>query len=92
MSTTTIERRSLPTARRAAGRAVLAAPLKAGKRLMAWISDERRIRRGIRELRALDDRLLADIGLSHGGIEHAARYGRRAEPWDATLWHWVGKP
>ena len=46
------------------------------KRLIAWIRNERRIRRGIRELSQLDDRMLADIGLRRGNVTHAARNGR----------------
>ena len=34
------------------------------------------MRRGIEELMALDDRMLSDIGLTRGNVEHAARYGR----------------
>jgi uncharacterized protein YjiS (DUF1127 family) len=45
------------------------------RRLIAWFRNERRIRRGIDELMALDDRMLSDIGLTRGSIEHAARYG-----------------
>jgi uncharacterized protein YjiS (DUF1127 family) len=45
------------------------------RRLIAWFRNERRIRRGIDELRALDDRMLADIGLTRATIEHAARHG-----------------
>jgi uncharacterized protein YjiS (DUF1127 family) len=44
-------------------------------RLIAWFRNERRIRRGIDELMALDDRMLSDIGLTRGSFEHAARYG-----------------
>jgi uncharacterized protein YjiS (DUF1127 family) len=53
-----------------------AAPVKAVNRLFAWIRNKRRIRRAIDELMALDDRMLSDIGLARGNIEHAARYGR----------------
>jgi uncharacterized protein YjiS (DUF1127 family) len=45
-------------------------------RLMRLIANEYRIRRGTREMRALDDRMLRDVGLDHGGIECAARFGR----------------
>jgi uncharacterized protein YjiS (DUF1127 family) len=53
----------------------------------AWIADlaarpllalakERRIRRGTRELMAMSDPMLKDIGLTRADIDHAARYGR----------------
>ena len=38
-----------------------------------------RQRRAIRELRALDQRMLADIGLGYGEIESAVRRGRSGE-------------
>jgi uncharacterized protein YjiS (DUF1127 family) len=50
------------------------------KRLTAWIRYERRIRRDINELMALDDRMLADIGLSREQVPHAARHGRSLTP------------
>ena len=46
------------------------------ERLARRIANEYRIRRGTREMRALDDRMLRDVGLDHGGIECAARFGR----------------
>jgi uncharacterized protein YjiS (DUF1127 family) len=46
------------------------------ERVMAWIRNERRVRRGIRELSQLDDRMLADIGLTRGNVMDAARDGR----------------
>ena len=45
-------------------------------RLTRLIANEHRIRRVTREVRALDDRMLRDIGLDPGGLEHAARFGR----------------
>jgi uncharacterized protein YjiS (DUF1127 family) len=46
------------------------------KRAIWRIEHERRIRRGIDELMALDDRMLADMGVSRSNIEHLARHGR----------------
>jgi hypothetical protein len=50
--------------------------------LLSWskgwiehIRSERRIRRGMDELIALDDRMLADIGLSRVDLAYAVRYG-----------------
>jgi uncharacterized protein YjiS (DUF1127 family) len=37
---------------------------------------------GVDELRALDDHFLADIGLTRGHIEYAARFGRLPEGWN----------
>jgi uncharacterized protein YjiS (DUF1127 family) len=45
-------------------------------RLGRLIADEYRIRRATREMRALDDRTLRDLGLDRGGVEHAVRFGR----------------
>ena len=52
------------------------------KRLAAWIRNKRRIRRAMTELMALDDRMLADIGLTRGQVGHAARHGRSFAPMD----------
>lgn len=46
------------------------------RRSIARIRSARRTRRGRHELMALDDRMLADIGVSRGDIEYAVRYGR----------------
>jgi uncharacterized protein YjiS (DUF1127 family) len=71
MDSSTIEARALPVAAQGA-----AGPwqvlVKAVKRVVAGIRSKRRTRRGIAELRALDDRLLADIGLSRDQIEYAS--------------------
>ena len=45
-------------------------------RLARAIVGEYRVRRALREMRALDDRSLRDIGLRRCGIDHAARFGR----------------
>jgi uncharacterized protein YjiS (DUF1127 family) len=45
-------------------------------RLARRIADEYRIRRATREMRALDDRMLRDLGLDCGDVERAARFGR----------------
>jgi uncharacterized protein YjiS (DUF1127 family) len=53
--------------------AALARAMKLG---IAGIGSRRRLRRDIDELRALDDRMLRDIGLRRGDIEYAVRSGR----------------
>jgi len=45
--------------------------------LLASLLHEIRIRRALREVSALDDAALHDIGISPGGIEDAIRCGRR---------------
>ena len=79
MSTSTIE---APVARRVARRAdlnadswpaALARPIRQG---IAWIGSRRRLRRDVRELLALDDRILRDIGLRRSDVDYAARHGR----------------
>jgi uncharacterized protein YjiS (DUF1127 family) len=49
-------------------------------RYVAWIAaamvDELRIRRDMRELRAMGDAMLKDIGLTRADIGTAVRYGR----------------
>jgi len=46
-------------------------------RVTVTIVGELRQRRAMRELRELDDRMLADIGIGRADIEPAARLGRR---------------
>jgi uncharacterized protein YjiS (DUF1127 family) len=41
------------------------------KRSIEWLKERRRMRRATHELMALDDRMLADIGVSRGEILHA---------------------
>jgi uncharacterized protein YjiS (DUF1127 family) len=59
---------------------ILDACLAAAARGLAWliaaIAHELRIRRDLRQLAAMDDHMLKDIGLSRGDIEHCVRYGR----------------
>jgi uncharacterized protein YjiS (DUF1127 family) len=49
-------------------------------RFVAWITaaiaDELRIRRDMRQLRAMDESMLKDIGLTRADIGPAVRYGR----------------
>jgi uncharacterized protein YjiS (DUF1127 family) len=47
-----------------------------GSRLMASLAAERRRRSAVRALQELDDRILADIGVSRSEIEFVARNGR----------------
>jgi uncharacterized protein YjiS (DUF1127 family) len=47
------------------------------KNLFSAVMREIRLRRAMRELSALDDAMLHDIGLGHGNIEDAVRCGRR---------------
>lgn len=53
-----------------------AALAKSFARPIARMQSRRRTRRAIEELTALDNRMLADIGISRGEIEYAARFGR----------------
>jgi uncharacterized protein YjiS (DUF1127 family) len=48
-------------------------------RSIAWLEARRRTRRAVDQLMAMDDRTLADIGLSRGEILHAARHGLERE-------------
>jgi uncharacterized protein YjiS (DUF1127 family) len=54
--------------------------LAAAARGLAWlvaaIAHELRIRRDMRQLAAMDDDMLKDIGLRRGEIEYTVRYGR----------------
>jgi uncharacterized protein YjiS (DUF1127 family) len=44
--------------------------------IAAAIADEMRIRRDMRQLRAMDDGMLNDIGLTRADVGPAVRYGR----------------
>jgi uncharacterized protein YjiS (DUF1127 family) len=54
--------------------------LTAAARGLAWliagIANELRIRRDMRQLAAMDDHMLKDIGLRRSEIEYCVRYGR----------------
>ena len=45
-------------------------------RIAAAIADELRIRRDMRQLMAMDDHMLSDIGLTRADVGSAVRYGR----------------
>jgi uncharacterized protein YjiS (DUF1127 family) len=45
-------------------------------RLIAAIANELRVRRDMRQLAAMDDYMLKDIGLHRGEIEYSVRYGK----------------
>jgi uncharacterized protein YjiS (DUF1127 family) len=45
-------------------------------RIATAIADELRIRRDLRQLRAMDDHMLKDIGLTRVDVGSAVRYGR----------------
>jgi uncharacterized protein YjiS (DUF1127 family) len=51
--------------------------MKSIKRAISRIGSEHRIRRDIGELMALDDRMLADLGVSRSNIEYVVRHGRQ---------------
>jgi uncharacterized protein YjiS (DUF1127 family) len=45
-------------------------------RIAAAVAEELRIRRDMRQLRAMDDHMLKDIGLTRLDVGSAVRYGR----------------
>jgi uncharacterized protein YjiS (DUF1127 family) len=45
-------------------------------RIATALADELRIRRDMRQLRAMDDYMLEDIGLTRADVGSAVRYGR----------------
>jgi uncharacterized protein YjiS (DUF1127 family) len=64
---------------RGAQRPSLSGSLMAGARwLAAGLAKELAARRAMRSLASLDDRMLRDIGLERGQIDHAVRQGRQA--------------
>jgi uncharacterized protein YjiS (DUF1127 family) len=46
------------------------------QRFTATLATERRVRRAIRELKALDDHRLRDLGLTRRTLERVVRFGR----------------
>jgi uncharacterized protein YjiS (DUF1127 family) len=56
----------------------LAAATRGGAWLVAVIADELRSRRDMRQLAAMDDRMLKEVGLHRSEIEYSVRYGRDA--------------
>ena len=66
-----------PAAKPTIARSWFAFPAEALRRSIAGIRNTVRIRRDTSVLLRLDDRMLADIGLSRGEIEYAVRHGRR---------------
>ena len=86
MAASTIAARALPPA--GDGLAGLGQVARALRQWMAWPRRERRMRTRSGDMRALDDRLLADLGLTRGHIayaEHASRHGRLAKGWNCGL-------
>ena len=57
--------------------------------LLAWLFEKVRfeleVRRSLREVQGFDDKMLRDIGLQRGGIEHALRNGVDDPTMDAGL-------
>jgi uncharacterized protein YjiS (DUF1127 family) len=78
MSSSTIETRVAPSADLSPG-SWLAAPVRSIRQGIAWIGFRRRLRRDVREMMALDDRILRDIGVRRSEVEYAARYGQGFE-------------
>jgi uncharacterized protein YjiS (DUF1127 family) len=52
--------------------------MAAARWLAAGLAKELAARRAMRSLASLDDRMLRDIGLERGQIDHAVRQGRQA--------------
>ena len=56
--------------------ACLAVAARGLSRLIAAIGDELRLRRDMRQLAAMDDHMLKDIGVRRCEIDYCVRYGR----------------
>jgi uncharacterized protein YjiS (DUF1127 family) len=59
-----------------AARQPFGASIRVVARIAAAIADELRMRRDLRQLRAMDDHMLNDIGLTRVDVGSAVRYGR----------------
>ncbi|HSR80344.1 MAG TPA: DUF1127 domain-containing protein [Hyphomicrobiaceae bacterium] len=72
------------------GRSRVRGSLIAGARwLAAGLAKELAARRALRSLASLDDRMLRDIGLERGQIDHAVRQGRhRVDDARSNLIRW----
>ena len=57
-----------------------------GIRLLCDLATKRLLRRAIRELHRLDDRTLADMGVTRGEIESAVRHGLRTRKLRQQNW------
>jgi len=76
MSDRTLE--DLGISRALLSQGIAAWPWKSGMELNTTVKQSSRseVRAAIKELRALNDKDLADIGISRGEIAHVAKYGR----------------
>jgi uncharacterized protein YjiS (DUF1127 family) len=86
-TTGSIECRTLPAAALSSAGSCRALLVNSIKQLIAWIRSTDRMRRAIHELMALDDRILADISLSRGGVMYAARHGSLLNTLNAGEFH-----
>lgn len=55
----------------------VASIVKAVRSLAAGIAERRRLAREFDELQRMDDRMLADIGITRGEIDHVIQHGRQ---------------
>jgi uncharacterized protein YjiS (DUF1127 family) len=67
------------------GNGVFAASLDAIKSVVRGLLQWQRQRRDVMELQRMDDRLLADIGITRGEAEHMVRNGRWNQPSSETF-------
>ena len=50
--------------------------LQLASKTIAWLAEQRRVRRTVATLSSLSDATLRDIGIERGNIERVARHGR----------------